>query len=230
MSLSKNTLSNWAQLQQMLSEKNVEAYIALRLAKPEHQQQLFALFILFQEAYEATETKEPMVGKIKMAWWRERIEEIIAGKVARPHPALLALGADFKYYPELLNILDEFEKLIDGWQPKTFAEIEEFVRKTFGALFAICGKITGTEDADKLGFAYGNLYLLRKFKLNQNMFAGSSSVAEIALENFQKNLDIAEMHRANSAFALTIQHYKKHEYQKRWKLLLKLFMKAKTAL
>ena len=198
--------------------------MALRLAAPTHQPQLFAVFIIFHEAYEAcAQAQEPMLGKIKLAWWRERVEEIVAGTQPRPHPALLALGSKFEHYADILQILDEFERLLDGWQAKTFAEIEEFIRKTFGVLFAICGKITGAKNAADIGFAYGNLYLLRKLKANQTIFTGSAAAAEIALENFERNLKITP---ATSAFAIIIKHYN----SKRWKLLLTLFIKAKTAL
>lgn len=216
-------------LHEMLREKNEEAYLALRLAEPKHQAQMMAVFVVFHEAYEAyTATTDAMVAKIKIAWWRERIEEVMQGTQPRPHPALLALGDDFEHYDSLLKILDEFENVIDGWQPKNFTEIALFISKTFASCFAICGKICGAKNAEELGFAYGNLFLLRKFQLNNNMFQGSSEIAKTAEKNFTENILLIPEGAKNSAFALIIKHYTSSAKPKRWKLLLKMFFQAKS--
>lgn len=212
----------------MLRQKNDEAYLACRLAAPSQQAQLMAVFVFFYDLYEASEASEAMVGKIKLAWWRERIEEIIAGTTPRPHPALLALGHDFSHYAEILLVIDSFEKFLDGWKPKNFAEVEEFIRQTFGTIFAICGNIYGATNAEQLGFAYGNLYLLRKFRKNKNMFLVDNAVAGIAEEGFAKNLQLSSG-QESSAFGIIISHYQKHQNAKRWQLLLKLFLRAKSA-
>lgn len=218
-------------LQEMLREKNDEVYLALRLAPPDLQPQLFAMFVIFHEAYEAcTMASEPIVGKIKIAWWRERLEEIAQGTKPRPHPALLALNCNHQHFPKILKILDEFENMLDGWKPKNFTEIATFISKTFGELFSICGEICATQNAEKLGFAYGNLYLLRKFKHNKNMFQGSAEIAETAEKNFLENMERLPEETKKAAFAVIIAHNKKQEKPKRWKLILKLLFQAKTAL
>jgi hypothetical protein len=222
------------ELQQILREKNLESYYALRLATPEKQPLLFALFIIFFEAYEAcTMSREPMLGKIKIAWWRERLQELDARKQSRPHPAILALSDSFSEHKKILDILDEFEKLLDGWQPKTHTEISVFISKTFGELFNICGEICGATDAESLGVAYGNLYLLRKLKNNKANFLSDEKIAESAIENFSKNLENISQPKAKfaqkSGFYIIINHYKKHENSKRGRLLLKLFFQAHSA-
>ena len=39
----------------------------------------------------AEQVTEPMMGHIRLAWWREAIDELFAGKEARAHPGVLAM-------------------------------------------------------------------------------------------------------------------------------------------
>ncbi len=36
---------------------------------------------------------EPMMGEMRLAWWRERVEDLVAGQPPRGHPILMALAA-----------------------------------------------------------------------------------------------------------------------------------------
>ena len=58
-------------------------------------------------------TREPMVGQIRLAWWRERLLEIDQAKVpAEPHLAAAArLAADYSTSGAMLT------ELVDRWEP-----------------------------------------------------------------------------------------------------------------
>lgn len=57
-------------------------------------------------------TSEPMVGQIRLAWWRERLEEMGAGQHALPEPRLLA--AETELLPRGIKGT-ELARLERGW-------------------------------------------------------------------------------------------------------------------
>ena len=50
---------------------------------------LFALDAAMADVLRST--SEPMIGQIRLAWWRERLEELDGGKAAPAEPRLLAV-------------------------------------------------------------------------------------------------------------------------------------------
>src|SRR5215469_14970852 len=81
---------------------------------------------------------QPMLGEIRLAWWREALEELAAGGPARAHPALLAL-ADARARRELdleplLHVVEARARDLDPAPFATEAEAIAYADRTAGAV------------------------------------------------------------------------------------------------
>lgn len=63
-----------------------------------------------EQARIVAEAKEPMLGEIRLAWWRERLADLAAGKPAPPQPILAALQAHALPRGVALNALAALEE------------------------------------------------------------------------------------------------------------------------
>ncbi len=75
---------------------------------------LFSLFAFYLEIKTISKkVTEPMIGLIRLAWWREALEEIESGKPVRKHEILLALEEQLKSKPHIIphlkNIIETVE-------------------------------------------------------------------------------------------------------------------------
>ena len=71
-------------------------FLAIQLAPCAKRWALYAIVAFHIEiAIIAEIVSEPLIGHIRLAWWREALEEIEAGKLPRSHPVVLALAQVF---------------------------------------------------------------------------------------------------------------------------------------
>ncbi len=122
---------------QQVREYDLDRYYCCLFAPIDARGALFALLAFNQEI---TKTRavvsEPMLGEIRLQWWREALEEIAQGS-ARSHPVVEAL-AEINGVSVLLPYLN---RVIDGWtddlhptQETGVAYLEALARSTGGAL------------------------------------------------------------------------------------------------
>ncbi len=96
---------------QQVRSGDYERFLAIQLARPEKRAALYALTAFAIELARVAEiVSEPLIGHIRLAWWREALEEIIAGKKPRSHPTVLALAEVYATTPatfaELFRMID----------------------------------------------------------------------------------------------------------------------------
>ena len=83
-------------------------FLAIQLAPCAKRWALYAIVAFHIEiAIIAEIVSEPLIGHIRLAWWREALEEIEAGKLPRSHPVVLALAQVFAQYPHVFKFLNE---------------------------------------------------------------------------------------------------------------------------
>lgn len=138
-----------------LQARDRDRWLACLYAPASARPGLIALFALDCElAQLVASTTEPMLGEIRLAWWRERLEELDAGK-APAQPLLAALrdhalptlrGAD------LAGLEDRWLALI-GSEDVPPAHIEGG-----GLLFALAARLLGGDEAT--GHALGRAWVL----------------------------------------------------------------------
>lgn len=106
-------------------------YLCMLLFPDDARRKLMPLFAFNHEiASIAGMVSEPMIGAIRLSWWKEGIDEIYAGKV-REHPVLQALA----------ELIKE-SKLAPGWHHPLIAARERDVNKqpfaTVNDLYVYC--------------------------------------------------------------------------------------------
>lgn len=95
------------------------------------------------------ETREPMLGQIRLAWWRERLSELPA-KRPKGEPLLALVGDDSG---RLVPLVDAWEALL-GEAPLPRATIAEFAEGRAQALAGLANALAGetaTGDAARAG-------------------------------------------------------------------------------
>ncbi|HYG25544.1 MAG TPA: squalene/phytoene synthase family protein [Caulobacteraceae bacterium] len=101
---------------------------------------VLALYALNHElARVSSSVREPLMGEIRLTWWREAFEEIIAGKPPRKHPVVEAAAAsDFR--------IEALEALPEGRFPELDSEpfdddgVLAYLDGTAGAVMALAAR------------------------------------------------------------------------------------------
>jgi phytoene synthase len=128
---------------------------------------LFALYVFNAEVARVAETaREPMLGAIRLEWWRETAEGASKG-IARNHDVARGLAALFAETPIALGDLEAliaaraFDSSADRFAD--FATLESYLASTSGAVMGMAARILGgrPEVTAEAGMAYGLAGLLR---------------------------------------------------------------------
>lgn len=100
-----------------LKRTDEDRWLASRYAPPEGRALLVAIYLLNQELQRTLHTKEPMLGKIRVQWWRESIEQISGNGPVRRHDLVEELARVTKSRPDLItpinDLIDRFDDIID---------------------------------------------------------------------------------------------------------------------
>lgn len=138
------------------------------------------LFTLYAFNFEISKIKdivsEPIIGHIRIAWWREAIDEIYENKPVRQHEILKALSQLIKEtdLPKemVVNIIDAHENEIEFVIPKNLADLERLANETSTTLLEaslyLLGQKSGEgqEIAQHIGIAYGLVEIMRFMRVN----------------------------------------------------------------
>lgn len=122
---------------QEVREHDLDRYYCCLFAPSEPRSALFALLAFNQEV---TKTRavvsEPMLGEIRLQWWREALEEIEQGR-PRANPVVQALAA----INGISDLIPYLSRVIDGWtddlhptEETGIDYLETLARSTGGAL------------------------------------------------------------------------------------------------
>ncbi len=134
-----------------------------------------ALFALYAFNYEIARVREsvtqPMLGQIRLQWWRESIAVAFDGGVVRRHVVVEPLTAAIR---ELGLSRQHFDQLIDAREadlqddpPKDLAALEDYAEATSARLIYLALQILGSrqpaagETAHHVGVGYALAGLLR---------------------------------------------------------------------
>lgn len=148
-----------------------ERYLTAVFAPESPRQALFALYAFNLEIARTRETvSEPMLGEIRLQWWRESIEGLFTG-TPRQHHVVLALAASLQR-SDLFR--GHFDALIDARvrdlydEPfQTLEELEGYAEATSSRLIYLALEALSASDqssrraARHIGIAWGLLGLIR---------------------------------------------------------------------
>jgi len=145
-----------------------DRYFSALFAPAEKRPFLFALYSLNHElAHVGESIREPMIGEIRLQWWRETLEGARAGN-PRPHDVARAMAETFAKTDLPATLIDT---IIDarsfdlnrGLFPDD-ASRDAYLDATSGNLMRLASRILGAEHdalAHEAGLAYGLAGLLR---------------------------------------------------------------------
>jgi phytoene synthase len=134
-----------------------------------------ALFALYAFNYEIARVREivseVLLGRIRLQWWREALDESFAGGVVRRHVVALPLAAAIRERglsrAPFERLLEARERDLYAAPPASLAELETYADDSSAALIELALEILGvrraemTDVARDVGIAYGLAGLLR---------------------------------------------------------------------
>ena len=109
------------------------------VADPAARADLIALYALDHELTRIPQiVSDPLMGEIRMTWWREGLEEIAEGKAPRSHPVLKAIAAGVLPATALAALAEARLGDLDG--PKAGAAALAHADATEGLLMALAAR------------------------------------------------------------------------------------------
>lgn len=151
-----------------------DRWLASRFAPRDVRERLIALYSLNYEIARVAEiVAQGAVGHIRLAWWREALDEILHGAPHRAHPALAAFAGAHRATPFSRHVL---EALIDARGGDfevtpfaTWADLDVYTQATAGGLMLLAVQACGGAPpnaataafARRAGRIWGSVGLLR---------------------------------------------------------------------
>ena len=145
----------WSILAEMLRKDDRDRYLTALLAPPEAREGLFALYAFNLEIARVRETvSEELIGRMRLQWWRDRLEGFYAGKPAedgvKGHPlaepltwAVHRFGID---RAALDGLIDAREDDLADAPPADLADLESYAKKTAAPVVMLALHILGQAD------------------------------------------------------------------------------------
>jgi phytoene synthase len=129
-----------------------DRYLTALFAPAERREDLFALYAFNLEVAKTAEVvSEAMVGRIRLQWWREAVDEIYGGR-PRAHAVVepLAQVVDRHGLPRAPfdRLLDTREADLDGEPPADLTALEAYAEGTAASLFALTLGVLGLGIVD----------------------------------------------------------------------------------
>jgi NADH dehydrogenase [ubiquinone] 1 alpha subcomplex assembly factor 6 len=158
-------------LAEKLRRYDRDRYLATLFAPTKRRQNLWAVLAFNLEVARVREAvSQPMLGQIRLQWWREAIDEIYDGRVVRRHdivrPLADAIGRRGLSRRSFDAIIDARERDLAETPPATLAELESYASDSAGELFALLAEVlrpgrTDTEAIRRIGTGWGLVGIIR---------------------------------------------------------------------
>lgn len=158
-----------------------DRYVTALFAPDRVRHDLFALYAFNAEVARAREAvSEPVLGQIRLRWWRDAIAECYAGS-PREHFVVTPLAAAIRRHglsrSALERLVDAHEADLDGRPVETMDDLRRYARATSGSLTRLALEILGAkgttiqEIGEQVGAAWALVGIMRslpvRFRLGQ---------------------------------------------------------------
>src|SRR5450432_1112798 len=135
----------------LLRRHDADRYLTALFAPGERREALFALYAFNLEIARMREAvSEPMMGLIRLQWWRDGLAEIAQGKV-RAHEVLRPLATAIAAHELSLPLFDRLiaarERDLDAEPPADLASLVAYARESSGTLTELALEILGKPSA-----------------------------------------------------------------------------------
>src|SRR5262249_24558695 len=137
---------------ELLRKQDPDRYLTALFAPAERREALFALYAFNLEIARTREAiSEPMMGLIRLQWWRDALAEIGQGRV-RAHEVVRPLAAAIeahKLSPALFErLIAARERDLDAEPPADLASLVAYARDSSGALVELALELLGRPSPD----------------------------------------------------------------------------------
>lgn len=162
-------MSSVSSLDSLIRRADEDRWLASRFAAPRARAQLIAIYAVNYEISRTAEVaREPGVGAIRLAWWRDALADVAAGRPERGHPALRALtesGAPASALEALQTVAEAHVADFEAAPLADWKAVQAYVDATAGgvlrAALATCGAPDAEHVARVAGQAWGLAGLAR---------------------------------------------------------------------
>src|SRR5437868_8779988 len=128
-----------------------DRYQTALFAPAERREALLALYAFNYEIARVRETvSEPMLGQIRLQWWREVLDAVYAGMPLRQHPVVLPLSAAIR---EFALSRGYFDRLIDSRErdladapPASLGALEAYAEESSTPLIRLALEVLGVRS------------------------------------------------------------------------------------
>ena len=145
----------WSILAEMLRKDDRDRYLTALLAPPEAREGLFALYAFNLEIARVRETvSEELIGRMRLQWWRDRMDGFYAGKPTedgvKGHPLAEPLTWAIHRYgldrAALDGLIDAREADLADVPLADLADLESYAKKTAAPVVMLALHILGQAD------------------------------------------------------------------------------------
>ena len=159
-----------ATLPLLLRRHDRDRFLATLCAPAARQPALWALLGFNYEIARVREiVTQPMLGQIRLQWWRDALDEIYEGKPVRRHEVATPLAAAIRDHritrAYLDGMIDARERDLAGEPPATLLDLEAYLEATSSSLLqaeiAVLAGAEGGAAARHIGIAWGLVGLIR---------------------------------------------------------------------
>jgi phytoene synthase len=160
-------------LRETVRGHDADRYLATLFAPQPARDALMALYAFNVDVARIPESvSEPMLGEIRLKWWRDALDTLEKGGVTG-NPVADALGEAMRTYalpkPVLLGVIDARAFDLFGQPMPDMPALKAYLQKTQGSLFALAAAIVSGTKSDRdldamagsAGFAWGLTWQLR---------------------------------------------------------------------
>lgn len=150
-----------------------DRYLTAMFALPPARDDLMALYAFNLEVSRIAEiVSEPMIGEIRLQWWREALDGIYSHTPQRQHEAVQALSAAIRRHNlprrPFDRLIDARAHDLDETPPATLADLIAYARDTSSTLVELAAHIMGAgahpaalAAAEQVGIAWALAGILR---------------------------------------------------------------------
>ena len=169
-----------------------DRYQTALFAPPAAREALFALYAFNYEIARVRESvREPMLGQIRLQWWREAVDAAYDGGPVRQHETVAALSAAIRgrtlTRAGFDRLIDARERDLDDEPPATLGELEAYAEGSSAVLIELALEVleaatpAAREAARHVGVAYALSGLMRAIPVHDR--AGRFSIpADVAAD------------------------------------------------
>ena len=110
-------LASAAEFDARLKRTDEDRWLALRYAPAADRERVASIYLFNQELQRTLQTSEPMLGKIRLQWWRETMEQVAGAGPVRRHDLAEELARVLNGRPDLHTaaaaLIDRYDDILD---------------------------------------------------------------------------------------------------------------------